>query len=131
MRGDALYLADIVEAADAIAGFVAEVQEEAFTGNDLVRSAVLQKLAMIGEAAARLSANFKDRHSQIEWADIVAFRNIAVHAYFSVNWSIVWVAATEDAPALRKQVAQILASEYPDTRPGKGEAGAGLDSEEA
>jgi uncharacterized protein with HEPN domain len=86
---------------------------------------------MIGEAAARLSANFKDRHPQIEWADIVAFRNIAVHAYFSVNWPIVWVAATEDAPALRKQVVQIPASEYPDARPGKGEAGAGLDSEEA
>ena len=120
MRGDALYLADMVEAADAIAGFLAGAQREAFVGNDLVRSAVLQKLAVIGEAAARLSADFKDRHPRIEWADIVAFRNIAVHAYFSVDWSIVWVAATEDAPALRKQVMQILASEYPDARPGKG-----------
>ena len=54
-------------------------------------------------------------HPEVEWADIVAFRNIAVHAYFGVQWPIVWVAATEDAPALREQVSRILATEYPDT----------------
>jgi uncharacterized protein with HEPN domain len=104
-------LGDIVEAADAIAAFIAGAIREGFVGNDLLRSAVLQKLTVIGEAASRLSEDFKGRHAGVEWADIVAFRNIAVHAYFSVDWPIVWTAATEDAPALRKQVAAILASE--------------------
>jgi uncharacterized protein with HEPN domain len=43
----------------------------------------------------------------------VEFRNIAVHEYFAVNWRIVWVAATQDAPNLRRQVGKILAEEYP------------------
>lgn len=115
MRSDALYLADIVEAADAIAEFVAGLDREAFTGNRLVRSAVLQQLTVIGEAAARLSAELKGRHPEVEWTDIMAFRNIAVHAYFSVDWPTVWVAATEDAPALRTYTGQILAAEFPQT----------------
>ncbi|PYS75833.1 MAG: hypothetical protein DMF67_03710 [Acidobacteria bacterium] len=69
-------------------------------------------LSDIGEAAARLSADFRERHAEIEWPDIVGFRNIAVHAYFAVDWSIVWVAATQDAPQLRRQVSKILTSEF-------------------
>ena len=44
-------------------------------------------------------------------ADIVGFRNIAVHEYFAVSWPIVWVTATQDVPNLRRKVAQILAKE--------------------
>lgn len=41
----------------------------------------------------------------------MAFRNIAIHEYFAVDWTIVWNAATVDAPALHEQVAKILADE--------------------
>lgn len=111
MRRDDLYLTDIVEAVDAIQAFLAGVSREAFLGNDLLRSAVLQKLTVIGEAAARLSPEFRNRHAGIEWSDIVAFRNIAVHAYFAVEWPIVWVTATQDAPDLRRKLTDILREE--------------------
>jgi uncharacterized protein with HEPN domain len=114
MRREELYLVDIVQAADEIAQFVAGKRREEFVRDKLVRSAVLHKLTIIGEAAARLSAEFRNNHPETEWADIVAFRNIAVHAYFAVEWPIVWVAATQDAPQLRRKVADILAREYPD-----------------
>jgi len=113
MRREGLYLQDIVEAAEAIARFVASTDRETFVGNDMLRSAVLQKLTIIGEAAARLPAEFRSEHPEVSWTDIAAFRNIAVHAYFAVNWSIVWVAATQDAPALRDQVLAILEREEP------------------
>ena len=41
MRREKLYLADIVEAADAVANFLGGVSNEEFLSNDLVRSAVL------------------------------------------------------------------------------------------
>ena len=110
MRRDELYLSDIVEAADSINAFLSERTREDFLRDDLLRSAVLHKLTVIGEAA-RLSAEFRARHTEVEWADIVGFRNIAVHAYFAVDWSIVWVAATRDAPRLKRQVAEIMSSE--------------------
>jgi uncharacterized protein with HEPN domain len=124
MRPERLCLLDILEAADAIRAFVEGIGESDFVGDDLVRSAVLQKLTIIGEAAARLPRSFCERHPEVEWGDIVGFRNIAVHAYFAVEWPIVWVAATEDAPRLREWAARILAEEsYPRRGvPGRGKS---------
>ena len=115
MRREELYLSDIIEAADAIREFLATVGRTAFLGSNLIQSAVLQKLIVIGEAAAKLSNEFRERHLEVEWSDIVAFRNIAVHVYFSVDWSIVWVTASADVPVLRKIVAEILLSDYVST----------------
>ena len=109
MRPERLYLSDIVEAADAIRRFLVDVDtEESFYEDELRQSAVLQKLIVIGEAAARLSAELKQQHPEIEWNDIAAFRNIAVHAYFSVTWSIVWETVMEDVPQLRRQIVELL-----------------------
>ena len=74
----------------------------------------MHRLIIIGEAAARLSEEFRERHPEIEWADIVGFRNFAVHAYFAVSWPMVWVTATSDVPALAEQVAAIVAEEASD-----------------
>jgi uncharacterized protein with HEPN domain len=114
MRPERLYLSDIVEAVDSIKGFLAGIQESEFLKNDLIRSAVLQKLTIIGEAAARLPEDLCERYPEIPWRDIAAFRNIAVHAYFAVEWPIVWVAATEEVSLLRDQVAEVLARDFPD-----------------
>ena len=113
MRQDNLYLNDIVEAVDAILHFIADAPEEQFLWDDLVQAAVLQKTIVIGEAAARISPELKVKYPNVPWSDIIGFRNIAVHAYFSVDWSIVWVTTQQDAPQLREQIVEILAVEFP------------------
>lgn len=57
MRRDDLYIHDIVEAVDHIAGFLEQMDFETFLQSELVRSAFVQKLAIIGEASARISAS--------------------------------------------------------------------------
>ncbi|GEM_PF-2997618 len=57
MRRDALYLRDIIEAAKAIQQFVADCTRETLAANDLVRSAILHKLTIIGEAALTFLPN--------------------------------------------------------------------------
>lgn len=108
MRREQLYLTDMIEAADAIQRFLKDIKQHTFLKDDLLQSAVLQKLTIIGEAAARLPKEFRERHSEIEWEDIIGFRNIVVHEYFAVEWSIVWVAATQEVPDLRHRIADIL-----------------------
>ena len=83
MRSDRLYLVEIVEAAEAIETFIRGVDAERFVRDDLVRSAVLHKLTVIGEAAARVSMPLRARFAEVPWSGIVGFRNIAVHAYFA------------------------------------------------
>ena len=57
MRREELYLRDIVEAADHIASFVAESGLSGFRESEMVRSAIVQKLGVIGEAAEGQSVN--------------------------------------------------------------------------
>ena len=112
MRTEALYLDDLVEAANAIARFLHDLDQQTFLGDDLYQSAVLQKLIVIGEATSRLSAEFRARQAHIAWPDIVGLRNIAVRQYFGVSWETVWNTATQDVPILREQIAAILAAEF-------------------
>ena len=114
MRREVLYLTDIVEAADSIQRFIDGSLRDDLLDDELRQSAVLQKLIVIGEATARLPSEFTERHPEVPWADIVGFRNIAVHEYFAVDWSIVWVTATQDVPTLRREIVRILAEDYVD-----------------
>jgi uncharacterized protein with HEPN domain len=111
MRREHLYLHDIREACDMIQTFLDGMDAVAFLASELHKAATLQKLTVIGEAAAHLSHAFREAHPQVEWRDIIAFRNIAIHAYFAVQWDIVWATATDDVPVLRRQVLEILQRE--------------------
>jgi uncharacterized protein with HEPN domain len=111
MRREILYLTDIIEAADHIARCTESIHFEQFQASELVRSAVVQKLAVIGEAAARVSPVIREQDPDVPWAQIIAFRNILVHAYFGIDWEEVWRVATNRCPVLRRQVARILARE--------------------
>lgn len=111
MRREILYLTDIVEATDHIAAFISAIDFDGFHNSEMVRSAVVQKLAIIGEAAARISEPLRSRYPQVPWPQIVAFRNILIHAYFGIDWDEVWRAAKNRCPVLREQIAQILAME--------------------
>ena len=96
----------LLEAAEAVSHLVAGMTEDDWIEDEVKQGAVMYRLIIIGEAAARLPREFRERHPKIEWADIVGFRNFAVHAYFSVSWPMVWVTAIEDVPALAAQVAR-------------------------
>jgi uncharacterized protein with HEPN domain len=114
MGHESLYLTDMVEAADYIAEFIAGTDFPTFQKSELLRSAVVQKLAVIGEAASRVSEELRTRHPQVPWPQIIAFRNILVHAYFGIDWDVVWRAARNRCPVLRGQVVGILAAESSD-----------------
>ncbi len=114
-RRDDLYLTDIIEAAEAIRTFLGRLQSaesEGFKSDDLVRSAVLQKLSVIGEAAARVSEETKQAHPEIPWKQARDMRNLLVHSYFSVDWNVVWTTATQSVPRLARQVAEMVETEH-------------------
>jgi uncharacterized protein with HEPN domain len=67
MRRDWDRLLDVAEAARAIGRFIEGRDEHSFTDDDLVRSAVCAKLAIIGEAVRNLSPSFTDAHPAIPW----------------------------------------------------------------
>lgn len=115
MRDERLYLDDILEAGASIASYLLGVTEDDWVDDEQLRSAVIYQLIVIGEAAAHLSAELRTRHPEVPWADMVGFRNLAVHAYFAVAPHIVWTTARMDVPALEASISGILASDFPQT----------------
>ena len=115
MRRDLAYLEDIVEASDAIAEFVRGHDMQSFLTSPLLQSALAYQFTVIGKAAARVATDLRERHPSIPWAKAKGMRNSVVHHYFGVAWDEVWRTATQDIPALRAQVLELLKVEFPDS----------------
>jgi uncharacterized protein with HEPN domain len=114
MRPERLYLQDILDASDRISRLLAGTEPRSLPSDERTSGSLLHNLMVIGEAASKVSKSFQKKHHEVPWADIVAFRNFIVHEYFGLDWEIVWEAATQDVPLLRRQIAAILATEYSD-----------------
>ena len=107
MRLDEERLLDILEAIEAIERHLPATWE-AFDGDELVRVWCLRHLEIIGEAAAKLSDETRDKAPDIPWKQIVGARNILIHAYFDVNWRRVWEVVSRDLQPLKAGVQALL-----------------------
>jgi 7-cyano-7-deazaguanine synthase len=128
MRLESQYLDDVLLAADAIAKFTEGIDFQGFTADELLRSAILHQLMIMGEASAHISPPLKQRYPAIPWVQIKGFRNIIGHEYFSVEWIDVWETATKEVPLLRAQIARIIRAEFVSPRPAVCLLSGGLDS---
>jgi len=112
MRRDQQRLRDMLEALDSVGRMISGRTEAEFLADETVCFAVAHRLTVVGEAAARLSDELKDRRPLVPWQDVVGLRNILVHQYFGIHWPLVWQTATDHAPTLRLQIAEILRVEF-------------------
>jgi len=70
--------------------------------------AVMMNFIIIGEMAGKLSDEFKDNDSEIDWHKIYSFRNIIVHDYFGIDEIVVWQIIQTKIPLLKKRLDAIL-----------------------
>jgi uncharacterized protein with HEPN domain len=61
---------------------------------------LVKDVEIIGEAAANVSKDCRERFSHIPWKSIINMRNRLIHAYFDINLDIVWQTVTKDLPSL-------------------------------
>ena len=115
IRHESSFLRDILNASSKIEAITAGTSEELFLNDEVMPAAVLHHLTVMGEAINRLSPELRERHPEVPWHQIVAVRHRIVHAYFDLDWQILWNAAMDDIPHLREQVTGILEIEFPET----------------
>jgi uncharacterized protein with HEPN domain len=118
MRREASFLKDILAATGKIEAITARTSEESFLRDEVLTAAVLHHLTVIGEAINRLPPELRARHPDVPWSQIVAVRHRIVHAYFDLDWQILWNAALDDVPKLRGQITHILQSEFAESGSG-------------
>lgn len=112
MRTDEAYLADMLEAARDVERYVGRcLSASDFARSDELKWAVLQRLAVIGEAAGWVSTAFRAAHPEIEWPAARALRNFIVHGYFDVDWNMIWETAVRNIPVLRRELEKLLSTD--------------------
>ena len=69
--------------------------------------AVARLLEIIGEAAARVSPAFRERHPAVPWKAIIGLRNRLIHAYRDVDHDVLWQILHDDLPLLITELQRI------------------------
>lgn len=108
MEGDPATVLDIVLAGRRIAQFVEACDEATFLTTEEKHWAVVSQLSIIGEAVRRLSDGFRSGHPSIRWRQIAGMRDRLVHGYDKINWSLVWLTATDEVPRLLSQLEPLV-----------------------
>lgn len=108
MSNDRLYLAHVRDSLMEVRAFVRDESYESFRENRMVQNAVLRSFEVVGEAARRVSAGFREAHPEVPWRLMGDFRNKLIHDYFDLDLEIIWKTATEDAPSLLRQIEEII-----------------------
>jgi len=108
-----LLLDDIWEAIGKITRYTAGLSSSEFLNDEKTVDAVVRNLEIIGEASNRLPDTLKQKHSHIEWREVVGLRNRIVHHYFGLDLDIVWAILQHDLPAFREQIQRIRTGRTP------------------
>jgi uncharacterized protein with HEPN domain len=88
-----VYLEDMINSIDKIFEYTDNISFDEFKDNSMIFDAVVRRLEILGEAANQIKKydiNFYQKHSNIEWREIIDFRNILIHGYFGIIEEIVW-----------------------------------------
>lgn len=101
-------LRHIVDSIAHIEDFLRGKSLEQMKDDVMCYHAVVYNIMIIGEAANMLTNDFRDRHHEIPWRQIIDMRNVLVHGYYTTSPLFVWETYTNDLPLLKQQVEKFI-----------------------
>ena len=107
-KDDFVYVGHMLDLAEKAVRKLEGVDRAGYDGDENLRLALAHLIQTIGEAARRVSDDFRREHPQIPWTQIVGIRHKVVHDYMHVDFDIVWAVATNDLPPLVAQLKPLV-----------------------
>ena len=107
-RDNLLLLEDMLEAGNKILAYTKGMNFNTFMSDSKTVDAVVRNFEIIGEAASRVSGEFKSDHPEIEWRRIVGFRNRIIHEYFGIDYEILWQVIEENLNELIQTLSNLI-----------------------
>lgn len=100
-------LQDILDAISSIELYSVS-DYETFLEDEKTQDAILYNLIVIGEAANKISEEFREKFPAIPWSSIIGTRNIVAHGYDHVKLEIVWKILQEDLSVLKAEIIRVV-----------------------
>ena len=101
----------MLEAIDNIVEFKEGVSYEDFAQNKLLKFGIFYNVAIIGEAAYKLTKEFISSHSEVPWRAIINMRHVLVHGYYQIEPQILWETINNDLMELKEAIERYLTEE--------------------
>lgn len=105
---DLVYVGQMVDVAGKIEERARRLDRAAFDADEDVRLALAHLVQTLGEAARRVSSDFRAAHPEIPWQAIVGMRHKIVHDYLAVDWDLVWDVTAFEIPRLLPRLRLLL-----------------------
>ena len=97
---DAAYLWDMLDAARMVEQLSSGLDFSQYSNDRRTQLAIERSLEIIGEAAGRVSASFRNSHPEIPWRQIIGQRNVLIHEYGEIKQERIWKVVRENIPQL-------------------------------
>jgi len=114
MWRDVAYLLDMLIYARKASIFCKDSSLEKFMTDEVLQSATLHVLQIIGEAANKVSQEFQEVHPEVPWQRIINFRHRLVHDYPRIEIPKVWSIVQEQIPPLISELEKLVPPESPE-----------------
>ncbi len=108
MTSDAIFVRHMLDAIDELEKILGSVTYIEFINEPMRIHAAVRLFEILGEAAGKLSLDFRKQYSDIPYSDIIGMRNKLIHHYFEVDLETLWEAYKEDVPELKKILQKAL-----------------------
>jgi uncharacterized protein with HEPN domain len=110
-KDDLTRLRHMIEFAQRALRFAERRSREHLDHDEMLTLALVKAIETVGEAASKLSPEFRAQHPELPWPSIVGMRHKLIHAYFEVNLDMVWHTTVNELPPLIQALKRIIASE--------------------
>ena len=98
----------MVQAINNALEYTRDVPIQRLESDKILFHAVTYNIQIIGEAAYKLTNDFRESHPEVEWEDIIGMRHVLVHGYYTVDPSLVWNVVKRQLNPLKQQLLAYL-----------------------
>ena len=105
---DRIRIRHMLEAVKEALAFTIDKSREDLDNNRMLTLAIIKELEIIGEAASKLTPEFKAGLPHIPWTDIVGMRNRLTHGYFDIDRDRVWDTVLDDLKPLCAELEKLV-----------------------
>ena len=105
---DRIRVQHILDEAGEACKYTEGISFDGFVEDGKTVRAVIRSIEVIGEAASKISIEFRKEHPDVPWQKIIGMRNRLIHVYFDIDYNIIWQTVKENLPPLIEQLQSIL-----------------------
>lgn len=101
LKNDKYYIDLAKKDIEKIIQYTKDISYEEFLNDEQLIDAVMFRLVQMVENIKKITNKFKEEHNEIEWNEIIGFRNKIVHDYGKTDYNVVYEVIKEDIQKLK------------------------------